>query len=203
MRITRNMSYIAIAIIIVLLVLLHFIRENDKQIEGLETVCIGETCIDENQIKKALGNLNRGNDGAIRPNVSSFKLGGSRDKAYPVIVDTLSSWNEKAIYEFVIHRANVHSDGTWEGSMLLDVEGHNTRWGHGSNYLQIKQNKYNKKQFVPENGVRENFRTAEVVVYLRGGYTYKFYGVGAVLINPNKEGTAIQLDGKKYEPIPF
>jgi hypothetical protein len=194
------MTYVAIVVVIALLGLLHFMKQNDEQIEGLETVCIGETCVNENQVKAMMNSLKRSDAGSVRPNITSFKVGGHKNRAYPVVINTMDSWSEKAIYEFTINRANVHTDGSWQGSMLLEVEGHATRWGHGSNFLRVKQNKYNRKRFVPSNGgVTENFRSGEIVVYLRGGYTYKFYGIGCKMTNTNTNGSSVALSGKTYK----
>jgi hypothetical protein len=44
--------YIILGVIVIFLVLLHLTRQNDDIIENLETVCIGRTCVDENQIQK-------------------------------------------------------------------------------------------------------------------------------------------------------
>jgi len=208
------MTYVAIAVVIALLGLLHFMKQNDEQIEGLESVCIGKTCFDENQVKAVMNNLKRGSAGSVRPNITSFKVGGSRHRGYPVVINTRESWGERGIYEFVIHRASTHTDGSWQGSMLLEVEGHTTNWGHGSNFLRVKQNRYSRKRFVPSHGrtldtrgkrhlvpgVVENFRSGEIVVYLRGGFTYKFYGIGCKITNTNGSGRTVALNGKTYRP---
>ena len=44
--------YIILGVIVIFLVLLHLTKQNDDIVEKLETVCIGRTCVDENQIQK-------------------------------------------------------------------------------------------------------------------------------------------------------
>ena len=43
--------YIILGVIVIFLVLLHLTKQNDDIVEQLETVCIGRTCVDENQLK--------------------------------------------------------------------------------------------------------------------------------------------------------
>ena len=50
--------YIILGVIVIFLVLLHLTKQNDDIVEKLETVCIGRTCVDENQIKNLLNNSN-------------------------------------------------------------------------------------------------------------------------------------------------
>ena len=59
--------YIILGVIVIFLVLLHLTRQNDEIIENLAVACIGETCVDENQIKNLL-NSNSNNDYAYGVN---------------------------------------------------------------------------------------------------------------------------------------
>ncbi len=140
------------------------------------------------------GSLNINNSVNIRS--STFKVGGVTDKFYPVIFNDLS-W-DSGPFELQIMRSSVHMDGDWNGSMQFVLRGHNSQWGNGSeslDYFYRSSNAGAKVQNFVANAFAQPF-TTQIIVFLRGGYTYNWRGTnGMTLENGNAAGTSILLPG--------
>jgi Chaperone of endosialidase len=122
-----------------------------------------------------------------------FKVGGTPDKYYPVIVDAGFSYITGK-YEFCIARGYVHLDEDWHGSMNLCIEGKPYYCGHAGNYMKWRLTqrpggpvKYRRMVA----GMGESYCAPQIIVWLLGATTYFFTGKGCKLLNANSSGIAL------------
>lgn len=128
---------------------------------------------------------------------NSFVVRGDLDKFYPVVFQDLSYGNNKAT-ELEIGRSNVHTDGTWRGSLISKFRIHTTNWGNGSNFIDA-----NIRQFSPYSGpfiagwTDATISNGDliVIVWLKGG-TNTYYLNSLTNINP------VVYDGVQH-PLPL
>ena len=74
--------------------------------------------------------------GLLASSQTSFTVGGDADKFYPVVF-TDGNWESHVPTEVQIGRSDTHQGGQWFGSFLATLTFHCTRWGHGSNFINI------------------------------------------------------------------
>jgi hypothetical protein len=131
-----------------------------------------------------------------------FKVGGTTDTFYPVLIDTAPSWRTGNIFRFIISRSSTHLDTSWKGSLTFYVEGHGTAWGNEANflnyfYLNGKFTGHTFKRFVAN--LEQNYNTTYVIVWLRGGTSYYFKGDGSIITDSNSDGrTSITITSGSY-----
>jgi hypothetical protein len=120
---------------------------------------------------------------------SQFKVGGENTKFYPVVFNTGHSWGRDGKFNISINRPEVHVDGQWKGSLQSEIEGHNTNWGHGSDYL-IVRTRANREKYIAD--IAQDRTSTLVIVFLRGNTTYRWTTKGASLEFANPEGKLYQ-----------
>ena len=123
---------------------------------------------------------------------TAFTVGGNLTTFYPVVINTDASWEKSGKYYFGINRGSVHLDASWRGSLTSWFEGHNTSWGNGVDFLSwnivnaVSPSTYTR--FIAN--VAQSATSVLVTIWLRGGTTYYFTGVGAYLYFGNPGGDA-------------
>jgi hypothetical protein len=131
------------------------------------------------------------NGGPISRRGIPFKVGGNENTFYPVAIDTNLSWETSNVFKCNISRSSLHYDENGKGSFSMIIEGHNTLWGNGADFIRYKLvnapwGKY--KNFVAN--VRQDYSSTWVIVFLRGNSTYYFSGEGCSLAYPNTQGVS-------------
>lgn len=143
---------------------------------------------------------------------TSFKIGGNESTYYPIAFRTAPAWENNGKFKIAILRPNVGEDRQWKGSLVFHIEGHNSVWGHASNYI-----KYSYTQTIPHlviNGVGsgpssphfigdilQHFESSHVLVYLKGNTTYRWSGEGITNVILNPDGTSITVT--EYKSVTY
>jgi len=106
--------YIILGVIVIFLVLLHLTKQNDDIIENLETICIGETCVDETQIKNLLNN-----------NANKYiKYQNGR-----IILDRPVEIRTKGTHGALNIKKDRSDGNNWNYIQFMDNNGKRTAWG--------------------------------------------------------------------------
>jgi hypothetical protein len=100
----------------------------------------------------------------------SFKVDGDFDKFYPIVFGD-HAWHDGAL-ELEICRSQVHIDSEWRGALISKFICHSTNWGHGADFTRAEIHQ-SQKVFVAS--YRNIFRTAKLIVWLRGGGTTYYW----------------------------
>lgn len=114
----------------------------------------------------------------------SFIVGGDSDKYYPVIFQD-SNWDNSLATVVQIGRSNVHTDGSWKGSLIAKISFHTTNWGHGARYSKTEiWQKYNQMatsvSFIAGYyDATTNNATSDYLIWLKGGGTTYYYSANA------------------------
>jgi len=64
----------------------------------------------------------------------AINVGGDADKYYPVTFSDVE-WNSNVHTEVNIGRSDVHTNGSWKGSMIANFKYHVTNYGNGSSFI--------------------------------------------------------------------
>jgi len=122
---------------------------------------------------------------------TSFTLGGNTSNFYPVAILTSASWGTTNTYSFTISRSNVHLNGYNYGSLTFNVNGHNTQWGNGADYLNYSFTQSYWSTFTRfVANCQQDGTSMYVIIWLRGALTYYFSGEGCSLTFSNTQGTS-------------
>jgi hypothetical protein len=128
---------------------------------------------------------------------TTFYVGGNRNTFYPVVFESYPSWQWSGPYRLCIERGSVHSDGLWLGALTFVAEGHSTQWGNQADFNRTYYaNSPNGATYtrLVANFIQD-YSTAQLVVYLRGGLTYGWSGEGIVPVFLNPNGTSYTIQG--------
>jgi len=118
-----------------------------------------------------------------------FKIEGETDKFYPIFINT--SYQS---VEFTLTRDSVHWDSDWYGRIYYEAKLFASHYGHGSNFYKDIAHIPNKRQFLANRTI--NFQLGVVVLWLRGGTTYRLKGRGISL--RDYSATAKNLNDTDY-----
>jgi len=116
----------------------------------------------------------------------TFTLALAPTTWFPVVIKTDQAWNQNYPAKFTIGRSSVHTNGSWWGGMMFNMELHGTNWGNECDYYKITStgNLYTGPatyKFFVGNVIIDN-TSGYAVIYLRGGTTYFFTGEGCSLL---------------------
>ena len=138
-----------------------------------------------------------------------FKVGGTSDKFYPVSFRIKEYTSHPA--SLIIFRDSVHLDGSWKGSFYFYLTFTPHNWGHipGTGWDKIvyvtgSGSPYNDPVGdIADGSTRSGYR--ELIVWLRGGATYRWYSLGPVCWEAyftNPDGTSYtDSSGITRDPI--
>lgn len=116
----------------------------------------------------------------------TFTLALAPSTWFPVVIRTDQAWNQNYPAKFTIGRSSVHTNGSWTGGMMFNMELHGSNWGNDCDYYKVTStgNLYTSpatyKFFV--GNVIIDPTSGYAVIYLRGGTTYFFTGEGCSLL---------------------
>ncbi|WP_108062713.1 hypothetical protein [Poseidonibacter lekithochrous] len=103
-----------------------------------------------------------------------FKVEGDTDKYYPVKL--VGGYQP---IHFLISRDTAHWDASWHGRLYYEGKALLSRSGHGSNFLKHIAYIPSRAQFISD--AQEVVSSNCIIVWLRGGTTYRFQGKGIEL----------------------
>ena len=106
--------YIILGVIVIFLVLLHLTKQNDDIVEQLETVCIGRTCVDENQLKNII-------------NSNAHKVLNYRNNK--LFIDAPVEIRTKGVHGGLNIRKDRSDGNHWNYIQFLNNSGGRTAWG--------------------------------------------------------------------------
>ena len=106
--------YIILGVIVIFLVLLHLTKQNDDIVEKLETVCIGRTCVDENQLKKII-------------NSNAHKVLNYRNNK--LFIDAPVEIRTKGHHGGLNIKKDRSDGNNWNYIQFLNHQGRRTAWG--------------------------------------------------------------------------
>ena len=134
------------------------------------------------------------------PNAGSFYVAGDENTYYPVgFVD--AGWNNNEATLLKLGRSDVHTDKSWNGSLIATFEFHTARWGHGSSFVNadIAQHHPTSKHFI--GGWKDATLTtsaSHLIIWLRGAATY--YYRSNYPQTPQFTSSNLTLSGITYNP---
>jgi hypothetical protein len=120
---------------------------------------------------------------------TTFKVGGNSNTFYKVRITSINGY---APSNFTLTRM-VHDDGSWTGSMHLQVEFRGNQCGNGSSFWSYRYTSYYNTfvaRIVSDDGVEGGCASSSIWVWLRGDRTYYFTGQGCFVEYFSANGTS-------------
>lgn len=98
----------------------------------------------------------------------SFTVQGDANKYYPVTFQDIEWFQNKAT-TLELGRSDVHTDGTWRGSLIAKFRYHTSQYGHRSNFIDADIYQFNNTFIGDWVDITSNNNSDAILIWLKGG----------------------------------